>query len=349
MQSETNIASHHDRTIFVWLWILFGTIFVMTLVGGITRLTGSGLSMVDWRPLMGVFPPIGETAWLEAFNAYKTSPEYREVNPWMGLDDFKRIFFWEYLHRVLGRVIGLGAFLPWLVLTWRGRIERWLSWRILVVIALVGAQGLLGWYMVKSGLVGIPAVSHLRLASHLALAFAISQWILWTLLDLHFGHARPSLAGLQQWTFGLLLLISLQVVYGAFMAGTHAGILFPSFPDMNGDYLPGPFFPLATLWQNLVHSPIAIHYVHRALGFALLFYGAATCFALRRAPLTPSWVRGQFVCVLVAQFALGAVTVLYQVPLALAAIHQAGAFITACSASLLAHRTTAAVRSQQTL
>lgn len=342
MQIETSTAPERDRAIIVWLWLLFATVLLMTLIGGITRLTGSGLSMVDWRPLMGAFPPIGDEAWHRVFDAYKTSPQYRDVNAWMTLADFERIFFWEYVHRLLGRLIGLVAFVPWLVFAWRGRIEGWLSRRIVVAIALGGAQGLLGWYMVKSGLVDVPRVSHLRLAAHLALAFTISQWILWMLLDLHFGRTRPSFAGIQKWTSGLLVLAGLQIVYGAFMAGTHAGVLFPSFPDMNGGYRPGPFFPLDSLWQNLLYSPVAIHYVHRALGFGLLVASGAAWLALRHTPLRPSWVRHQFGLVVLAQFVLGAFTALYQVPLPLAVAHQAGAFVMLCSASLLAHRTAAA-------
>ncbi|MEE3332064.1 MAG: COX15/CtaA family protein [Myxococcota bacterium] len=348
MQNATGTIAQRDRTITLWLWILFGSVFAMVLVGGITRLTGSGLSMVDWRPVMGVLPPIGEAAWIETFDAYSTSPEYREINSWMDLDDFKRIFFWEYLHRLLGRLIALIAFVPWLVLTLQKKIEGWLSWRVIVSILLGGAQGLLGWYMVKSGLVDVPQVSHLRLAAHSGLAFLISQWILWMLLDLHFGRARPSFAGAQKWTSSVLALLAVQILYGALMAGTHAGLLFPTFPDMNGRYLPGPFFPLDSLASNLFYSPLAIHWIHRVVGFALLCLAAGTLFALRRIPLVPAWARGQLVAVLVVQFALGAFTAVYQTPLWLAITHQAGAFLAACSASLLAHRTAAAARPPST-
>ncbi len=337
LQSETSTGGKADPAILRWLWLLFGTVFVMVLVGGITRLTGSGLSMVDWRPVLGVLPPIGEAAWNEVFDAYKSSPEYREVNSWMELADFKRIFFWEYLHRVLGRIVGLVAFVPWLYFRLRGRLEDWVSTRVVIAIVLGGAQGLLGWYMVQSGLVDRPEVSHLRLAAHLGLAFAIAMWLLWLLFDLHFARARFGRGSAPGLTVSLVALLALQIAYGAFMAGTHAGILFPSFPDMNGHYLPGALFPEGPLLSTLIHNPIAIHYVHRVLGFALLGLGAFAWWRLRARSNEVTWVCDQFLVVLFVQFVLGALAALYQAPLPLSLIHQSGAFATACSTLLLVH------------
>ncbi|MCH7867792.1 MAG: COX15/CtaA family protein [Myxococcales bacterium] len=341
MQTEANEPAAHDRAIACWLGCLFATLFALVLVGGITRLTGSGLSMVDWRPLMGVLPPIGEAQWREVFAAYKTSPQYLEVNQWMQLDDFKRIFFWEYFHRLMGRTIGLVAFVPWLYFSLGKRLASWLSFRVVVAIALGGVQGLLGWYMVRSGLVDRPEVSHLRLAAHLLLAFFIAQWILWTLLDLRWGRVPMTSALTNIPVLGLLSMVAVQILYGAFMAGTRAGVLFPTFPDMNGLYAPGPFFPHASLTQNLLYSPVAIHYIHRAIGFALLAYATGLLFAQRRSQLSPNWVQYQFGLVLLLQFVLGAATALYRAPLPFAIAHQAGAFALACSATLLAHRTVA--------
>lgn len=336
--SSNRSQENAPRAVVVWLWILFLTVFLMVLVGGITRLTGSGLSMVDWRPVLGVLPPIGEAAWNEVFDAYKATPEFREVNAWMKLDDFKKIFFWEYVHRVLGRVLALIGFFPWLYFRLRGRLAGWISTRVLISIGLGGAQGLLGWYMVQSGLVDRPDVSHLRLAAHLGLAFTIAMWLLWLLLDLHLGRARPGFSGLQRITVPLVALLALQIAYGAFMAGTRAGILFPSFPDMNGHYLPGDWFPDGPLLATLLHDPIAIHYVHRALGFLLLFVGGLAWWKLRSAQRDRSWMLDQFLVVLVLQFLLGAATALYQAPLGLSIAHQAGAFLMASSTLLLAHR-----------
>jgi cytochrome c oxidase assembly protein subunit 15 len=341
MQTEANSAEGHGPAISIWLWCLFATLFALVLIGGITRLTGSGLSMVDWRPLMGVLPPIGEAQWREVFDAYKTSPQYREVNQWMELADFKRIFFWEYFHRMMGRAIGLVAFLPWVYFSLRGRLQGWLSFRVIVAILLGGAQGLLGWYMVQSGLVDRPEVSHLRLAAHLLLAFFIAQWVLFTLLDLRWGRAGTLFNQQTLPVIGLVGLIAVQILYGAFMAGTNAGVLFPTFPDMNGHYAPGPFFPHASLAQNLLYSPVAIHYTHRVLGFALVAYAAGLLFVQRRSQLSPNWAQYQFGMVLLLQFVLGAATALYRAPLPFAIAHQAVAFALVCSATLLAHRTIA--------
>jgi cytochrome c oxidase assembly protein subunit 15 len=341
MQTESIETANPHRAIAFWLWCLFATLFVLVLVGGITRLTGSGLSMVDWRPIMGALPPIGEAQWREVFAAYQTSPQYIEINQWMQLEDFKRIFFWEYFHRALGRAVGLVAFLPWLYFSLRHRIARWLSVRVLVAIGLGGVQGLLGWYMVRSGLVDRPEVSHLRLAAHLLLAFFIAQWILWTLFDLRWGRARLSFARANIPVLGLMGLVAFQILYGAFMAGTQAGSLFPTFPDMNGLYLPRPFFPHDSLIENLLYSPIAIHYTHRALGFALLAYAAGVLFVQHRSKLSPNWAQYQFGIVLILQFALGAMTALYRAPLPFAISHQACAFALTCSATLLIHRTLA--------
>ena len=337
MQHETHAKNEAPAAIVLWLWILFGTVFMMVWVGGITRLTGSGLSMVDWRPVRGVLPPIGDAAWSEVFTAYQGSPEYREVNAWMELEDFKRIFFWEYLHRLLGRFVGLVAFLPWLYFRASGRLAPWVSTRVVIAIVLGGAQGLLGWHMVQSGLVDRPEVSHLRLAAHLGLAFTIAMWLLWLLLDLHFGRARLGSGAARTATLPLLTLLGIQIAYGAFMAGTRAGILFPAFPDMNGHYLPGGLVPEGPFVEIWFHHPIAIHYVHRALGFALLAWGGVTWWSLRRRSGGHAWVCDQFLAVLVLQFALGAFAALYQAPLGLSLVHQSGAFALACSTILLLH------------
>lgn len=338
MQNENPPYPTRDRAVLAWLWLLFTTLFVMVLVGGITRLTGSGLSMVDWRPLMGAIPPLGDAQWNEVFAAYKLSPQYRDVNTWMELPDFKRIFFWEYAHRLLGRVIGLISFVPWLYFRLRGRLSPWLSFRVLVAVALGGMQGLLGWYMVRSGLVDRPEVSHFRLAAHLMLAFVIAQWVLWTLFDLLWGRERGATSRGGALAIGLGAILALQVLYGAFMAGTHAGLLFPSFPDMNGGYAPGQFFPRSTLFDNLFYSPIAIHYVHRVLGVLLLVYGGIVLMALRGSAGIADWVKQQFAVALTLQFCLGVITALYQSPLWAAIAHQAGAFVLACSVCVVVHR-----------
>ena len=319
----------------------------MVVVGGITRLSGSGLSMVDWRPLMGALPPLGEARWNEVFDLYKTSPQYLEVNSWMQLADFKRIFFWEYLHRILGRLTGIVAFLPLVFFVATKKISRRLAWRSFVAVLLGGLQGLVGWYMVKSGLVDRPEVSHLRLAAHLLLAIFISQWVLWILLDLYYptnvkGAEQEALPrSIRAGAVALLALVALQLLYGAWMAGTRAGMLFPSFPDMNGVYLPAPFFQRGSLWQNLVHNPHAIHWIHRALGWLLLVGGSGLYLWIRRshATIEPAWASWAFLLVIGLQFVLGAFAAIHQVPLWLGVAHQFGAVLLVCSTTLLVHRT----------
>ena len=321
-------------------------VLLMVVVGGITRLSGSGLSMVDWRPLMGTIPPLSEARWNEIFDLYKTSPQYREDNSWMQLADFKRIFLWEYLHRVLGRLTGLVAILPLVYFVLARRIPRWLTWRAVVAVLLGGVQGLVGWYMVKSGLVDRPEVSHLRLSSHLLLAVFVSQWVLWMLLDLYFpgtparrGEALPG--AIRSSAIAMLALVALQLLYGAWMAGTKAGMLFPSFPDMNGAYSPLPFFQRSSLLENLVHNPHAIHWIHRSLGWLLLVCGSGLYWWIRRIRLTidPAWASWAFLLVIWLQFVLGAFAAIYQVPLWLGVAHQFGAVLLICSTTLLVHRT----------
>jgi cytochrome c oxidase assembly protein subunit 15 len=312
-------------------------VWAMVIVGGITRLTGSGLSMVEWRPLMGAIPPIGEAQWLDVFEQYKSSPQYAQVNHWMELEHFKQIFFWEYLHRLLGRSAGIVAFVPWVYFLIRKRMTPRTAFRAFLAILFGGSQGLLGWFMVKSGLVDIPEVSHFRLAAHLGLAFFVGQWILWLLLDIRSqprteAQARPALA---RWLAGFIALLSVQVIYGAFMAGTRAGWMFATFPDMNGAYLPGPFFNGASLVGDLLNNPWAIHWVHRFLAYLVTVAAIGLAIALRRGPRSNEDARrasALLVVSILVQFVLGVLTVVLSVPIWAAVAHQACAFLLlACS------------------
>jgi cytochrome c oxidase assembly protein subunit 15 len=341
MHDDATEEVRRDRVVLAWLWLLFGMVFAMEFIGGATRLTGSGLSMVEWRPLMGVIPPIGTAEWSEVFARYQESPQYQEVNSWMRLDDFKRIFFWEYVHRAFGRLIGIVALVPWLLFVLQKRLPAWLARRSLVAIALGGLQGLLGWYMVRSGLVDRPEVSHFRLAAHLLLAILIAQWVLWILLDIHYPRAgrKRGMSWLPALCFSLIGLIALQIVYGAFMAGTQAGLLFPSFPDMNGVYAPQHFFTSASLLADLLENPHAIHWVHRMLGWLLVLCVGLIAYRVRseHQHIVPAWAPSALVLLALAQFVLGALTAVYQVPLLLGVGHQAGAFLMISSATLVAH------------
>jgi cytochrome c oxidase assembly protein subunit 15 len=260
----------------------------------------------------------------------------------MALADFKRIFFWEYLHRLLGRLVGATVLLPWLYFLWRKLLPRPLSLQIVGLFALGGLQGLLGWYMVQSGLVNEPRVSHYRLAAHLLLAFATGQLVLWLALEAarprdparRLGGAR--LVGIG----GLLALLVLQVVYGAFMAGTHAGYYSSTFPDMNGRYSPAAFFTGSSPWHDALSSPLAIHYLHRSFAWLVLGYAIALCVYLRRKAPRRAVGRAALLVAIVAfvQLNLGAITVLSRVALPWAIAHQAVAYLLTSSAVVLLHR-----------
>ena len=317
-------STRADRGVVVWLVAVMLTIMVMVAVGGATRLTGSGLSMVQWHPLMGAIPPLSEAHWLTTFSHYQQSPQYLQVNHWMQLDDFKRIFMWEYAHRLLGRAIGLVFFLPLVFFAYRRRLTGKALRRALVALALGTSQGLLGWFMVKSGLVDRPEVSHFRLAAHLSLAFVVELWLLWMVLDL-VGKPRTTrpLPGAAALAFGLSGLVGLQIIYGAFMAGTRAGALFNTFPDMNGSLFPEAAYA-AGLWPAVVENPVFIHAVHRTLAWAVL--ASALAFVLWVAQKTADPIdRRWLAAVLVltgAQLTLGALTVIGSVPVGTAVLHQ---------------------------
>lgn len=333
-------ASQPPRSVRIWLLVVYGMIGAMVVIGGITRLTGSGLSMVDWHPLMGALPPLDEASWQAVFLRYQQSPQYAHVNHWMTLADFKQIFFWEYLHRLLGRLIGVVFFVPWLIFVARRQLRGAVAWRAGGAFVLGGAQGLLGWFMVKSGLVNVPEVSHFRLAAHLCLAFFVACWVQWLWMDLAWGARRDgsakgtgeaadaahvgsaALPALARW--GLVALVAVQIVYGAFMAGKRAGLLFATFPDMNGQWLPAGwsdgFSPVVALYNN----PIAIHMVHRSLAWLVLAGALAVAawgwrVAHRARQRRLALLLGALVAL---QVTFGGLTVVSHVAIPIATIHQ---------------------------
>lgn len=317
------------KSVVIWLWCIFAMVFAMVVVGGITRLTGSGLSMVEWRPLMGWLPPLNQTEWQRVFGLYQDSPQYQWVNHWMDLGAFKRIFFWEYLHRLLGRTIGIVFMAPWLVFTIQRKLRGRLAKRTAILFVLGGCQGLLGWYMVASGLVDVPEVSHFRLAAHLGLALVIACWAFWLILDLTTEAPAEPVPVMRRWSWGLLLLLAIQIVYGAFMAGKRAGLLYATFPDMNGEYVPDAIGMMEPALRNLVNNPFMIHFLHRTLGWlTLVVVGIWAVKARRygtnrRQALSVHFLIGA----VLLQFGLGVATVMTHVNITLAVVHQAGAVV----------------------
>ncbi len=326
-----------------WLLVIYAMTLAMVVIGGITRLTGSGLSMVEWRPLFGALPPIGEAEWLRVFERYQEFPQYREVNHWMQLADFKRIFFWEYVHRLLGRTIGLVFLVPYLAFLKNGRLHGQLSRRVLIAFVLGGAQGLLGWIMVRSGMVDVPAVSHFRLAAHLVLAFIVGHYVLWIVLDVRAAGRRVAAESvrLAPAVWALMALVLVQIAYGAFMAGLRAGVLFPTFPTMSGAWIPPEAFMGPSVVRAALYDSITVHFLHRVLGYlSVVACVALWLWARTVAPATIATRRlGIVTAVAFAQVVLGVVTVLTSVSIPIAVAHQALGFGLLTTVLFAAHAT----------
>lgn len=325
--------SHHDRHLAIWLFTCAIVIYAMILLGGVTRLTESGLSMVEWRPIMGVLPPLGEAAWLEVFEKYRQFPEYQKINAGMALEEFKRIFMYEYLHRVLGRLIGLLFALPLAFFALRGIIRPGLMPRLLLLLFLGGCQGLLGWYMVKSGLVDRPSVSQYRLTAHLGLAVALYAAIFWQGLRLFFPGGRDP-SGLERpgrpfYAILLLLLIYLMILSGGLVAGTDAGYSYPTWPKMGPSFLPPGLYAGDPVWLSAFEDVSTIQFNHRMFAYALFFLVGG--FALKNAMRGDDRVlRGCGLLLLGAlflQLSLGVLTLLSHVAVPVAAAHQGGAIL----------------------
>jgi cytochrome c oxidase assembly protein subunit 15 len=312
-----------------WLLVLTGMVAVMVLLGGLTRLTGSGLSMVEWQPLT-LLPPLSEAAWQDAFAKYRASPQYQLINAGMTLEGFCGIFWLEYIHRLWGRLIGVVFLLPFIGFVARGWITRSQIPRMALLFALGGAQGLLGWLMVKSGLAARPEVSHLHLAAHLLAALLIEGALLWAALDwLRRGPGQAAVVPLNRHLLALLALVGVTIGAGALVAGLHAGLIYNTVPLMDGRLIPAEAFELSPLWRNAFDNVALVQFDHRLL--ALLTWAAAVGLWLSacRRSLPPRLRLALALVPLAAslQVGLGVATLLLVVPLPLAAAHQAGAFL----------------------
>lgn len=315
----------------LWLYVVAGLVFVMVIVGGATRLTDSGLSITEWKPLLGAIPPLGDADWNEAFRKYQMIPEYHLVNRGMTLEAFKFIYWWEWSHRFLGRFIGVAFFAPFVVFWATRRIERAAIPRLLVLFVLGGLQGLLGWFMVKSGLVDRVDVSQYRLAAHLTLAMSIYAAIIWTALGIGAKprHVLGSSAG--KWAMGIVGLVLLQVALGGFVAGLKAGLNYNTWPLMADKIVPPGLGMLSPWWMNLFENPMTVQFLHRCVAYVL--FGVVTVLAWRhRTRMT----KVLFAAVL-GQAVLGVCTLLWHVPLWLALVHQAGALVVLAAAVVHTH------------
>jgi len=331
-------APRGPRAVGTWLLVCAALVAAMVVVGGITRLTHSGLSIAEWQPLVGALPPLSEGDWEALFDKYRQTPQYRVVNRGMSLGEFKGIFWWEYVHRLLGRAIGLAFIVPLAWFWWRGRIDRALGWKLLGVFALGGLQGALGWYMVASGLVDEPRVSHLRLTAHLGLAFLILGALLWIALDL-LDARRPEAPAPARLATAIAGLVFVQVLAGALVAGLRAGKAYNTFPLMNGHLVPPETLMLEPWWLNFVNNMATVQLDHRLLAWLLLFLVPWLWLRVRRSGASRAARLGVDVLLgLVAlQFGLGVATLLAVVPVGLAAAHQGVATLVFAAALFTAH------------
>lgn len=312
----------------LWLYGVATLLVLMVLIGGATRLTDSGLSITEWQPLLGVIPPLTPQAWQEAFAKYREIPEYHIVHAGMTLEQFKFIYWWEWVHRFLGRFIGVAFFLPFLGFVLSRSVERGLWWRLLGLFLLGGAQGALGWYMVKSGLVDRVDVSQYRLAAHLSLAIAIFAAALWSA----WGIGRPRRAVSWQRPASLVAtvlvaLVFLQIAAGGFVAGLDAGQGYNTWPLMDGAVIPAGLDAMSPGWRNLFENALTVQFVHRGIAYLLLAAALANFVVLYRAGGAQWRAAALLALAVLGQMALGIWTLLAHVPVPLGLLHQAGALL----------------------
>ena len=299
----------------IWLFALCLMIVAMIFIGGVTRLTGSGLSMVEWRPFLGFLPPLTETEWTRVFELYKLSPEFKQINSWMEISDFKFIFFWEYFHRVWGRLIGLFILIPFLYFIFTKKLKNKILFRSSIILFLVCVQGLIGWWMVKSGLNEIATVSQYRLSVHLSMAFIILGISFWTALDLFEGPPK----NLKSYDIIPLLFISLTIIAGTFVSGMDAGLVYNTFPYMGDGIIPIEYGNLGFI--DPFENPVTAQFHHRLLASITLII--IIIYSIHYIISNPKNLRILLLLfAIICQFIIGIFTLLYSVPITLGAMHQ---------------------------
>ncbi len=335
MQGSTN------RPVIYWLLTGCFLIFIMVLVGGITRLTNSGLSMVEWNLLMGSIPPLNDAEWQIAFEKYKQFPEYQMVNYHFTLEEFKPIFFWEYLHRVLGRLVGIVFIIPFLYFLVRKMISKELLPKLLLLLLMGGFQGFLGWYMVKSGLNKDPDVSHFRLAMHLTTAFLTFSYTLWVALDLMYPNkVKGAFKTIKTGAVVLLLVTVIQIVWGAFVAGLNAGKVYNTWPLMGDQLVADAVTAMSPLWINFVEGLAGVQFIHRYMAYAVVGLVVFLAIQAKKHMISTSQKGGiRFLIGMVSiQFVLGIVTLLLGVPVWLGVLHQVCALLLLGTVVFVLHR-----------
>jgi heme a synthase len=330
------------RAVRWWLFSIAALIAIMVLVGGATRLTESGLSIVEWKPVTGALPPLDQAQWTQAFEAYKTIPQYREINAGMSLAEFKTIFWWEWSHRLLGRVIGVAYLLPFLWFMWRGALAGDLRRRLWLIFGLGALQGGVGWWMVASGLSQRVEVSQYRLATHLLLALVIFAAIVWTLCRLTNRPPPAAPARLKLTSAVLVVLTFVQLYFGALVAGLRAGKIYNTWPAIDGALIPAParLFFETPWWRNLFDNTLTVQFEHRMTAYALLVLAVLHALDAVRSRADGVVVRGAWalLAAIALQATLGILTLLNQAPMGLALAHQAVAIAVLTLAVLQAER-----------
>lgn len=322
------LRSDRSTPVAVWLFAVAALVLAMVVVGGATRLTGSGLSITEWKPITGALPPLSETAWHSEFSRYKEIPQYIQLNRGMNLAEFKAIYWWEWSHRLLGRLVGLAFALPFAWFLIRRELPKRLVWRCVALFALGAFQGFIGWWMVASGLSDRVSVAPERLATHLGLAFILFGALIWTALDAWAGAPRQTVPS--PWakgTFALIGLVLFQILLGALVAGNDAGFVYNDWPLMNGRIFPADY-AAAGLWQTLAHSPAAVQFHHRIVGYLL----TVVALVVAAKAWKSSYLSGEAKLLALAlgagvavQAGLGILTLVMTVPIGLAIAHQVAA------------------------
>lgn len=327
--NNTNTTLSQNRTVAIWLLICCGLVFAMVVLGGVTRLTGSGLSMADWRPLMGWLPPFSDIQWQRVFDLYQQTPEFLKVNSHMDVSAFKGIFWLEFLHRLLGRMIGIVFLLPLIFFLVKGYIKaaEWPKYSLMFVLG--GLQGVLGWYMVKSGLVDNPHVSQYRLSAHLSAAFLIYAYMFWVAMSLLFPASGEQRHPWYRKSLAVTVLTSVTIISGGFVAGLKAGKIYNTFPLMGDDWIPPGTMALEPFWRNFFENMTTVQLDHRVLAISTFLVIIGFWVKARKADL-PARSRPAVNALLhtaIFQVALGISTLLMSVPIFLGALHQAIAML----------------------
>lgn len=330
----------------VIIWLLSGCIllFIMVMVGGITRLTNSGLSMTDWHLVTDTFPPLNEEKWVEAFEEYKKFPEYQKINIHndFTLDDYKFIYFWEWFHRFIGRVIGIVFIIPFIYFLIKKKLDSETIKKCIILLAMGAFQGFLGWFMVKSGLIDNPDVSHFRLALHLTFAFITFAYTLWVALDLIYPEKSDIYKSLKNIARVALIVLIIQIIYGGFVAGLNAGLVHNHWPLMSdGQFIhDSVFIEQPTLFKNLVEGKSGVQFVHRTFAYVVVALIVFLYYRSRKINLNRIQKRGLNVLLafVFMQFILGIFTLLFHVPLWLGLAHQLMAFLLLSAMTFVLHR-----------